>query len=121
MMAQDFEAMQTAKNPHRDEELAHAAELIATRLERAGVLLHGDESPDDLADLLDAVEQFEQAVERAGGDLMVDEPTRGRARASQPDNAAYVLPDRGDGEGVRPYLERLGRATTGLRGRASAN
>jgi hypothetical protein len=117
-MAQDFEAIQTAKNPHRDEELAHAAELIAGRLERAGVALRGDETGDDLADLLEAVEQFEEAVERAGGDLMVDEPTRGHHRAEEPDDSAFVLPERGASEAVRDYLARIGRATHGLRGRA---
>lgn len=116
-MAGDFEAMQTAKNPHRAEEMAHAAELIAARLDRAGVTLRGDESGDELADLLDAVEQFEEAVERAGGDLMVDEPTRGHHRAAQPDDSAFVLPERSAGEGARDYLLRIGRATQGLRAR----
>jgi hypothetical protein len=120
-VTQDFEAMQSDRNPHRAEEMAHASELIAARLTRAGVRLDGTESGDDLADLLDAVEQFEEAVERAGGDLMVDEPTRGHTRAEEPDDSAYVLPERSDREDVRTYLARLGRATIGLRGRASAN
>ncbi|MCU0635585.1 MAG: hypothetical protein MUE41_11990 [Gemmatimonadaceae bacterium] len=114
-MAQDFESYQSARNPHRDEEQAHAAELIAARLERAGVMLDGSETGDDLADLLDAVEQFEAAVEGAGGDLMVDEPTRGRRRATEPDNAAFMLPERSTGEAPREYLARIGRATIGLR------
>jgi hypothetical protein len=118
-MTQDFESTQVDRNPHREEQLAHAAELIAARLARAGVRLDGTETTDDLGDLLDAVEQFEEAVERAGGDLMVDEPTRGHARAEEPDDAAYVLPERSVREDVRGYMARVGRATEGLRGRAS--
>jgi hypothetical protein len=118
-MTPDFEATQVDRNPHREEELAHAAQLIAARLEHAGVRLDGTETSDDLGDLLDAVEQFEDAVERAGGDLMVDEPTRGHVRAEEPDDAAYVLPERSPGEEVRAYLARVGRAVVRLRGRAS--
>ena len=47
------------------------AQEVAARLSRRGVSLTGHESSEELADLLEAVERFEDAVERRGADLMV--------------------------------------------------
>jgi len=52
------------------------------------------------------VERFERAVERAGGDLMVDTPP-----AREPDNPDFVLPLRGGAEAIADYIARLGYAT----------
>jgi hypothetical protein len=83
---------------------------VASRLRSRGVHLTGRETSDELVGLLDAVERFERAVERHGGDLMVDEPI-GRARTAEPDNPGFVLPARGEGESVRGYLGRIAEAT----------
>jgi len=56
-----------------DRERADVAAEIGERLRSRGVALTGAERPDDLADLLSAVERFEKAVEAHGGDLMVDD------------------------------------------------
>src|SRR2546422_5088234 len=62
-----------ALDPDQDEEQARAAAEVAARLRQRGIALTGAERPDDLADLLSAVERFEAVVEAHGGDLMVDD------------------------------------------------
>jgi protein-disulfide isomerase len=90
----------------RDTEGTRVAEEIASRLHALGVMLTGDESGEELADLLEAVEYFEEAVESRGGDLMVDEPI-GAEPPIQPDAAAFVLPPREVQESVGAYLQRI--------------
>jgi hypothetical protein len=77
----------------------------ADRLRQRGVSLTGKETGDELVSLLDAVEQFELAVERRGGDLMVDEPPEGET--PQPDDVHFALPRRHDRESVGDYLVRI--------------
>ena len=89
------------------------------RLRHQGVQLTGKESSDELADLEEAVEEFERAVERAGGDLMVDEPvTSGKPIA--PDNSNFVLPARNASEPVPAFIKRIQEAASQavLRGNA---
>lgn len=107
------EWLQESLDPHRREELDAVSAEIATRLEARGVALTGRESSEELVELLDAVERFERAVERHGGDLMVDEGPRGRAR--EPDDVHFVLPARLPNESVASYLERLDEATRAIR------
>lgn len=92
-------------NPHRAEEQDAARAAGAARLQGVGVRLTGMESSDEIADLLDAVDTFEQAVESRGGDLMVDEAPPGRVAV--PDDPAFVLPIRGHGESVPSYIRRV--------------
>jgi hypothetical protein len=92
------------------EERAAAAAEVADRLRRRGIALTGAERPDDLVDLLSAVERFEALVEAHGGDLMVDD-----LKSSRPDDRHFVVPRRGHGETVRAYIGRIDQATTGLR------
>ena len=75
---------------------------VADRLRRRGIPLSGDERPEDLADLLAAVERFEAVVEARGGDLMVDD-----LNSSQPDDPQFVVPARTDQESVRDYTARI--------------
>jgi hypothetical protein len=95
-------------------------EEIASRLRRNGVVLTGKESSDELADLEDAVESFERAVERAGGDLMVDEPVSS-GKPIEPDDSSFVLPARDASETVAAYVKRIHHAATlaGQKGNAS--
>jgi hypothetical protein len=80
------------------------------------VHLTGHETTDEMADLLDAVDQFESAVEADGGDLFIDTPTPRHAdRVEQPDNPAYVLPVRGAHESVSSYVARVNQAADRLR------
>jgi hypothetical protein len=96
------------------EQQARVADQIATRLRANGVSLFRTESLGDLADLLEAVERFEEAVEQRGGDLMVDEPING-IRPIAPDVAAYLLPTRRDHETVASFLVRIDSAVHSVR------
>ena len=98
-----------AKDEAQRERAAAAAEVTA-RLRSRGVAVTGGESPEDLVDLLSAVERFEAAVEAHGGDLMVDD-----LKSSRPDDSHFVVPRRAPGEGVRAYIGRIDAATAGLR------
>ena len=101
-----------------DSEITRVSQDLAYRLRQRGVAVGDDESPEDIVNLLEGVEAFEQAVMSKGGDLMVDEPP---ARGSvQPDDPDFLLPKRADDESVAAYLERLNTATRAVRGHKSA-
>lgn len=93
-----------------DAEIREVAGEVADRLRRRGIALGGDERPEDLADLLSAVEQFEAAVEARGGDLMVDD-----LNSSEPDDPRFVLPPRSPDESARDYLARVQAATVAIK------
>ena len=93
----------------REERAAAVAEVTA-RLRSRGITVTGGENPEDLVDLLSAVERFEAAVEAHGGDLMVDD-----LRSSQPDDSHFVVPRRGHGETVRAYVAKIDEAAARLR------
>ncbi len=82
---------------------------IIGRLHALGVEASHRDSPELLARLLDAVEEFERTVERRGGDLMVDEPI-GTRRPTSPDDQHFVLPARADGEAADAYILRVAEA-----------
>ncbi|HEY3013165.1 MAG TPA: hypothetical protein VGJ36_10485 [Gemmatimonadales bacterium] len=96
-------------NPHRGEEQSKAREHAADILARRGVLLAGDESDDELAELWSAVERFEFIVEARGGDTMTNAPD-----SAEPDNPAFVLPERKARESARDYTRRILEATARL-------
>ncbi|PYO93294.1 MAG: hypothetical protein DMD62_10270 [Gemmatimonadetes bacterium] len=83
---------------------------VADRLRRRGIPLSGDERPEDLADLLAAVERFESAVEARGGDLMVND-----LKSSEPEDPHFVLPSRLPDESLRDYAVRIDAATLAVR------
>ena len=96
-------------NPHRGEEQSRAREHAADVLARRGVLLTGSETDDELADLWSAVERFESTVEARGGDTMTNAPD-----SAEPDNPAFVLPERKARESARDYARRILDATEQL-------
>lgn len=96
-----------SRDARGDATLVRASEEIAARLARRGVRLSGRETSEQLVDLLDAVERFELAVERAGGDLLVDEPLPGALVPIEPDDAAFVLPVRVGNESVADFIARV--------------
>jgi len=98
-----------AKDEDQRERAAAAAE-VAARLRSRGITVTGGEQPEDLVDLLSAVERFEAAVEAHGGDLMVDD-----LKSSRPDDRHFVVPRRAPREAARAYIGRIDAATAGLR------
>jgi len=92
------------------EERASAVAEVAARLRSRGITVTGAENPEDVVNLLSAVERFEGAVEAHGGDLMVDD-----LKSSRPDDRHFVVPRRAHGEVVRAYITRIDEATAQLR------
>ncbi len=90
----DFERLQQDLNPHREEQIRAAMLETTDRLRRRGVKVTRRERPDELADLLSAIERFEAEVEARGGDLMVEDPR-------------FVLPARKRGENTTSYINRI--------------
>jgi hypothetical protein len=96
-------------NPHRGEEQTRAREHTADILARRGVLLFGNETDDELADLWSAVDRFESLVEARGGDTMTNAPD-----SAEPDNPAFVLPERKAREAAGDYTRRILEAAAAL-------
>jgi hypothetical protein len=96
-------------NPHRGEEQLRTREHVTDLLARRGVLLFGEESGDELADLWSAVERFESVVEARGGDTLTNAPD-----SSEPDNPRFVLPERRARESAADYTTRILVAATEL-------
>jgi hypothetical protein len=101
--------LDAALNPHRAEEQARAREHNLDVLGQRGVLLFGDETDDELADLWTAVDRFESMVEARGGDTFTNAPD-----SAEPDNPAFVLPERRSREPVAAYVARIGEAANRL-------
>jgi hypothetical protein len=97
-------------NVNRAEEQREASAAAAARLSELGIVVDDVESSDVVADLLEAVESFERAVEAAGGDLMVDTPP-----SQLPDDPRFLLPRRLDDEAVTAYTNRVRVAAHDLR------
>ncbi|HEX6316099.1 MAG TPA: hypothetical protein VFZ73_14615 [Gemmatimonadaceae bacterium] len=89
-------------------EVERVAEDVSGRLEELGIWLSGEERPQDLVRILEAVELFEVAVRTRGGDLMVDEPPEGHV--AEPDDVHFALPVRSADESIDRYVSRLERA-----------
>ena len=104
-----FEDEQHDLNPHRDEDQERAARTITGQLMQRGIELAGDEDGDEAANLLSAVEAFEAAVAKRGGDSMTNAPD-----SNDPDYERYVVPRRKDDEGTRAYTARVLRAAQKL-------
>jgi hypothetical protein len=98
----------------RDDERRRVADEMAARLRGRGVRLDGREAGEELANLLEAVEEFEGVVQAHGGDLMVDEPVRSGGPVT-PDEQAFVLPARRERESVSEFIERIAEATARAR------
>lgn len=98
-----------AANPRRAEERSAVRRELAGRLAERGVELSGDESDEQVVRLVEAVEDFERAVARAGGDSMVND-----AQSSSPDDPRLVIPARRGDEPLEGYVERLHAAAASL-------
>jgi hypothetical protein len=110
------QSLNDVATPSDREALENASTAIRNRLTTRGVRLLGDEGANDLVQILDAVERFEIAVERRGGDLMIDEDPEGRPYVAEPDDPRFVLPVRRDDETVSQYVQRIDSAAWGIQG-----
>jgi hypothetical protein len=99
-------------NPNRVEEERHARLEVEYRLRERDIQVRAEDADEEVADLLEAVERFEAAVEAKGGDLFVN-----RIGSSQPEDPAFVPPERERGESAADYRARIEAATVRLRGR----
>ena len=111
-MSAPYEREQRDLNPNRVEEERHARQEAEYRLSERGIRVDRADSDEEVADLLEAIERFEAAVEAKGGDLFVN-----RIRSSEPEDPAFVPPERLEGESAADYRRRIETATDALRGR----
>lgn len=109
-MSRPYEQEQRDLNPNRLEEERHARVEAEYRLRGRGITVAPEDGDEEVADLLDAVERFETAVEAKGGDLFVD-----RIGSSEPENPAFVPPERAPGESAPDYRRRIEAAAGHLR------
>jgi hypothetical protein len=109
-MSKPYEQEQRDLNPNRLDEERHARLEAEYRLRERGIQVTPADSDEEVADLLDAIERFEAAVEARGGDLFVD-----RIGSSEPENPAFVPPQRQPGESASEYRHRIEAAAGHLR------
>jgi hypothetical protein len=101
--------LDAALNPHRAEDQARAREHNLDVLGQRGVLLLGHETDAERADLWSAVDRVDSVVEARGGDTFTNAPD-----SSEPDNPAFVLPERRAREPVPAYVARIVEAAKRL-------
>jgi hypothetical protein len=111
-MANSYEQEQRDLNPNRVEEERHAREEAEYRLRERGIEVTAGDSDEEVADLLDAVERFETAVEAQGGDLFVD-----HLGSSEPEDPAFVPPKRRSDQSASDYRAWIEVAIRNLRSR----
>jgi hypothetical protein len=90
------------RNPHRDEERRRTREELESRLRERRVELTGDESDEDVVQIMNAVEIFEDRLAQLGDDSYVN-----TLESSQPDDDELVLPRRLDDESAEAYAARI--------------
>jgi hypothetical protein len=111
-MTAPYEREQRDLNPNRVEEERHARQEAEYRLSERGIRVERTDADEEVADLLDAIERFEAAVEAKGGDLFVN-----RIGSPEPADPAFVPPERLPGEPATDYRRRIEAAADALRGR----
>jgi hypothetical protein len=111
-MSRPYEQEQFDLDPNRPQE-EHNARLEAEyRLRERGIPVTPADTDEEVADVLDAVERFEAIVEAKGGDLFVN-----RIGSSEPEDPAFVPPERRPGETAADYRQRIEAAASRLRRR----
>jgi hypothetical protein len=111
-MTAPYEREQQDLNPNRVEEERHARQEAEYRLSERGIRVEPSDSDEEVADVLEAVERFETGVEAKGGDLFVN-----RIGSSEPEDPAFVPPQRHDGESATDYRQRIYAAADAVRRR----
>jgi hypothetical protein len=105
--------MTQPNSPAPDSEISRVRDEIAGQLRRRNIDIPDSDTPEDVVNILEAVEAFEKAVEAKGGDLMMDEPPTNQR--GEPDDPHFLLPTRNSGESANAYVTRLSTTTSDLR------
>jgi len=108
-MSQPLDPAQNDDN--RD--IERVTQEMAGRLLARGIEVYDSDSPDDIVRMMEGLEEFERAVEAAGGDLMMDEPPTNHR--GEPDDPHFLLPRRSADESAVAYAQRLAAATSSAR------
>jgi predicted house-cleaning noncanonical NTP pyrophosphatase (MazG superfamily) len=111
-MSRPYEQEQRDLNPNRLDEERQARLEAEYRLSERVIEVAAADTDEEVADLLEAIERFETAVEARGGDLFVD-----RIGSSEPEHPAFVPPERQPGERAGDYRRRIEVAAGHLRRR----
>ena len=111
-MSGSHEQEQDDLNPNRLDDERHARLEAEYRLRERGIVVTAADTDEEVADILEAIERFETAVEARGGDLFVD-----RIGSSEPEDPAFVPPERQPGESAGDYRRRIEAAAGHLRRR----
>ena len=90
------------RNPHRAEERRRTRDELEARLRERQIDLIGDESDEDIVQMVNAVELFEDRLAQLGDDSYVNTP-----ESSQPDDDRLVVPSRLDDESPTEYAARV--------------
>lgn len=104
-----MEPTDTPRDPRADDEVQRVSAQITGQLAERGVLVHDADDAADRADILEAVERFERAVQLRGGDSYTNAP-----QSSDPDDARLVIPRRSDDERADAYVRRVREAAERL-------
>lgn len=107
--------LRTTVATDESDDIERNAAMVADKLRGKGVPVSPNDTADDIVNILESVEAFEDAVRLAGGDLMMDEPPAGSE--PQPDDERFMLPERRPGEHARLYVGRIAEATSYARGK----
>jgi len=111
-MTGPYEREQRELNPNRVEEERHARQEAEYRLSEREIRVETSDTDEEVADLLDSIERFEAAVEAKGGDLFVN-----RIGSPEPEDPAFVPPERRPGESASDYRGRIEAAADAVRRR----
>ena len=85
-----------------DADRRQAREALIGQLSERGIDVLEADGDEALADLLTAVQHFERTRFELGGDSYTNDMD-----ATQPDEAAFVMPRRGDDESIAQYTDRV--------------
>ena len=72
------------RNPHRTEERRRTREELESRLRKRRIELTGDETDEDIVQMVNAVEMFEDRLAQLGDDSYVNTPESSQPDASGP-------------------------------------
>ena len=97
-----MEPTDTPRDSRAEDEVARVSAQITGQLAERGVIVHDGDDAAQRADILEAVERFERAVQMRGGDSYTNAPG-----TSDPDDERLVIPRRRDDEHADAYVRRV--------------